>query len=54
MATNPVPLPEVLHSDKHSTLSAEEIAKAVARHNKHHPAAKAENARAKANKATKK
>jgi hypothetical protein len=29
---------EVLHSSNHSTLSAEEIAKAVARHNRHHPA----------------
>jgi len=45
---------EVLHSKKHSKLSAEEVAKAVARHNKNHAAAKAENAAAKANKATKK
>jgi hypothetical protein len=29
---------EVLHSENHSKLSAEEIAKAVARHNRHHPA----------------
>jgi hypothetical protein len=29
---------EVLHSEHHSKLSAEEIAKAVARHNRHHPA----------------
>ena len=28
---------EVLHSNNHSKLSAEEIAKAVARHNRHHP-----------------
>jgi hypothetical protein len=28
---------DVLHSDHHSKLSAEEIAKAVARHNRHHP-----------------
>jgi hypothetical protein len=47
------PLPEVLHSDHASKLSAEEIAKAVARHNKHHSAAKAENAVLKAKKATK-
>jgi hypothetical protein len=53
MATNSGPLTEVFHSEKHSKLSAEEIAKAVARHNKNHPVA-AENAAAKANKATKK
>jgi hypothetical protein len=29
---------EVLHSDHHSKLSAEEIAKALARHNRRHPA----------------
>ena len=28
---------DVLHSSDHSKLSAEEIAKAVARHNRHHP-----------------
>ena len=54
MATNSSQLTEVLHSEKHSTLSAEEVAKAVARHNKKHSAAKAENAEAKANKAAKK
>jgi hypothetical protein len=55
MATNSGPLSEVLHSEKHSKLSDEEVAKAVARHNKKHSAAKAENAAAaKANKATKK
>jgi hypothetical protein len=54
MATNSGPLTEVLHSEKHTTLSAEEIAKAVARHNKNHSAAKVENKAAKANKATKK
>jgi len=54
MATNSGPLTEVLHSEKHSKLSAEEVAKAVARHNKNHSTAKAENAAAKANKATKK
>jgi hypothetical protein len=45
---------EVLHSENHSRLSAEDIAKAVARHNKNHSAAKAENAIAKEKKATKK
>ena len=45
---------EVLHSENHSRLSAEEIAKAVARHNKKHSAAKAENEGAKAKKVTKK
>ena len=54
METNSGPLTEVLHSEKHTTLSAEEIAKAVARHNKNHSAAKAENIKAKANKVTKK
>jgi len=28
---------EVLHSEHHSKLSPEEIAKALARHNRHHP-----------------
>ena len=31
---------DVLHSNKPSKLSAEEIAKAVARHNRHHPGTK--------------
>jgi len=53
MATS-VPPNEGLHSEQHRKLSAEEVAKAVARHNKNHSAAKAENAAAKANKATKK
>jgi len=35
---------EVLHSENHVKLSDEEIAKALARHNKNHSAAKAENA----------
>ena len=39
---------DVPHSENHYRLSAEEIAKAVARHNKNHSAAKAENAAAKA------
>jgi hypothetical protein len=54
MATNSGPLTEILHSEKHSKLSAEEVAKAVARHNKKHSAAKAGNATAKANTATRK
>jgi hypothetical protein len=54
MATNSGPLGEVLHSDKHSKLTAEEVAKAVARHNKNHSAAKAENAALKTSKAGKK
>jgi hypothetical protein len=53
METNTSPVTDVLHSDNHSKLSAEEIAKAVARHNKNHSAAKAENAAAKAKKAIK-
>ena len=54
MATDSGPQTEVLHSENHSKLSAEEIAKALARHKKNHSAAKAENAAAKANKANKK
>jgi hypothetical protein len=54
MATDTSPLTDVLHSENHSKLSAEQIAKAVARHNKNHSAAKAENAAAKATKSMKK
>ena len=54
MTTNSSPITDVLHNDNHSKLSAEEVAKAVARHAKNHSAAKAENAAAKANKGTKK
>ena len=54
MAANTGPLTDVLHSENHSKLSAEEIAKAVARHNKNHSAAKEENLAAKANKEKKK
>jgi hypothetical protein len=54
MATNPSPLTEVLHFENHSKLTPEEIAKAVARHNKNHSPAKAENESLKAKKATKK
>ena len=53
MATTSGPITDVLHSDKHSKLSAEEVAKAVARHNKNHSAAKAEKVTAKANKTKK-
>jgi len=48
MATDTDPQSEVLHSETHSRLSSEEIAKAVARHNKNHPMAKVESAQAKA------
>jgi hypothetical protein len=54
MATNTSPISEVLHSENHHKLSSEEIAKAVARHDKNHSAAKAENAALKVKKATKK
>ena len=53
MATNPNPQTDVLHSENHSKLSAEQIAKAVARHNKNHSPAKAENAAVKAKKSAK-
>jgi hypothetical protein len=43
MASNTGPSSEVLHSENHSKLSSEEIAKALARHNKNHSVAKAEN-----------
>ena len=46
MATYTDPQSEVLHARTRNRLSSEEIAKALARHNKHHPAA-AENAAAK-------
>jgi hypothetical protein len=54
MATTTSPLTDVLHSENHSKLSSEEIAKALAHHNKKHPAAKAESASLKTKKATKK
>jgi hypothetical protein len=53
MATNTSPLTEVLHSENHCKLSAEQMAKTVARHNKNHSAAKAENTAAKARKTAK-
>jgi len=46
--TNTAPQSEVLHSEAHSKLSSEDIAKAVARHNKNHPAGKAKDAAAQA------
>ena len=52
MATNTDPQSEVLHSENHSKLTSEEIAKAVARHNKNHSVAKAENQAAKAQNAS--
>ncbi len=54
MATNATPISDVLHPEKHSKLSDEEIAKAVARHNKHHPEGKAGDTAPKSNKAPKK
>ena len=54
MATNTDPLSDVLHSENHSKLSTEQIAKAVARHNKNHSTAKEENLTKKANKGPKK
>ena len=51
MSTKPDPITEVLHSENHSKLSAEEIAKAVARHKKNHSPAKGENASTKTKKA---
>jgi hypothetical protein len=54
MASNSSPLTDVLHSENHSKLSSEEVAKALARHNKNHSAAKAENEAVKVKKATKK
>jgi hypothetical protein len=36
MADNAISPNDVLQSDHHSKLSAEEIAKALARHNRHH------------------
>jgi hypothetical protein len=44
---------EVLHSENHVKLSDEEVAKAVARHNKNHSAAKEKNAALKVKKAIK-
>lgn len=41
---------EVLHSQHPTALSAEEIAKAVTRHNRHHPSGRSENTAVKAKK----
>jgi hypothetical protein len=41
------PVNDVLHSDNHSRLTAEEIAKAVARHNRDHAATPTDKASAK-------
>jgi hypothetical protein len=49
MDSNTTPT-EVLHNENHSKLSSEQIAKAVARHNKNHSAAKEDNLAAKAGK----
>ena len=54
MTTNASPQTDVLHSENHKKLTSEEIAKAVARHNKNHSTAKAQNAAVKAAKAPKK
>jgi hypothetical protein len=54
MAADSNPQTDVLQSDHHSKLTSEEVAKAVARHNKNHSAAKAENAELKAKKGNKK
>ena len=42
MPTNTNPTTDVLHNENHSKLSSEEIAKAVARHNKNHSGAPAD------------
>jgi hypothetical protein len=53
MATSTNLESDVLHSDNHSKLSEEAIAKALARHNRHHPGGNAGNASAKSKKVTK-
>jgi hypothetical protein len=45
---------DVLHSENHSKLSPEEIAKAVAHHNRHHPQGHQQNAPGKGQQGTKK
>lgn len=42
---NPFKPNDVLHSDNHSRLTPEEIAKAMARHQREHPTAGAHNAK---------
>jgi hypothetical protein len=53
MADNTTASTEVLHSENHSKLSSEQIAKALARHNKNHSPDKAANTALKANKGKK-
>ncbi len=53
MPTNKSPQDEILHSPNQTKLTEEEIAKAVAHHNKHHSADKAENDEAKTKKPAK-
>lgn len=53
MSTDATPQSEVLHSENHSKLSSEQIAKALARHNKNHSADKSANQELKAKKAKK-
>jgi hypothetical protein len=53
MVTNTSSETDVLHSENHSKLSAEEIAKAVTRHNRDHSGAPTQVASAKARKVTK-
>jgi hypothetical protein len=45
MVTNTSPLTEVLHSESHTKLTTEQIAKAVARHNRDHSGAPAKGAK---------
>ena len=54
MASNPTPISDVLHPEHHTKLSDEEIAKAVERHNRHHPTAKVGNVAEKPSKSKKK
>jgi hypothetical protein len=51
MSETTTPQTEVLHNENHAKLSSEEIAKALARHNKHHPTEKIESQPAKTKKA---
>jgi hypothetical protein len=53
MAENTNSASDVLQSDHHAKLSAEEIAKALARHNRHHSAAAAPGPSSKPKSATK-
>ncbi|HLK68653.1 MAG TPA: hypothetical protein VKU19_34720 [Bryobacteraceae bacterium] len=53
MATNTNSVSDVLHNENHSKLSAEEIAKAVARHKRDHSATPADKPAAKPKKGAK-